>query len=29
MFGILRMERMIEVRVDLKFVDVPTLWANP
>jgi hypothetical protein len=29
MFGLLRMERLIEVRVDLQFVDVPTLWANP
>jgi len=29
MFGLLRMERQIEVRVALQFVDVPTLWANP
>jgi polyisoprenoid-binding protein YceI len=29
MLGLLRMERLIEVRVDLQFVDVATVWANP
>jgi len=29
MFGLLRMQNEIEVRVDLEFVDRPTLWANP
>lgn len=29
MFGLLRMQNQIEVRVDLVFVDTPTLWANP
>jgi len=29
MFGLLRMERQIEVRVELQFADVSTLWANP
>ena len=29
MFGLLRMERTIEVRVDLHFIEIPTLWANP
>jgi hypothetical protein len=29
MFGLLRMQNEIEVRIDLVFVDTPTLWANP
>ena len=29
MFGLLRMEREIDVRVDLRFMDTPTLWAIP
>lgn len=29
MFGLLRMQNEIEVRVDLVFVDTPTLWATP
>jgi hypothetical protein len=29
MFGLLRMQNEIEVRIDLVFVDSPTLWANP
>jgi polyisoprenoid-binding protein YceI len=29
MLGLLRMQNQIEVRVDLIFVDTPTLWANP
>lgn len=29
MFGLLRMQNQIEVRVELVFVDTPTLWANP
>lgn len=29
MFGLLRMQNQIEVRVDLVFVDTPTLWPNP
>jgi polyisoprenoid-binding protein YceI len=29
MFGLLRMEREVDVRVDLRFMDAPTLWAIP
>ena len=29
MFGLLRMEREVDVRVDLRFMDTPTLWAIP
>ncbi|HEY2374920.1 MAG TPA: YceI family protein [Gemmatimonadaceae bacterium] len=29
MFGLLRMQNEIEVRVDLLFLDAPTQWANP
>lgn len=29
MFGLLRMERDVDVRVDLRFCDTPTLWAIP
>ena len=29
LFGLLRMQRDIEARVDLRFIDTPTLWAVP